>query len=98
MPHKTPHDPVKACLKGGCIPSKLNLRARVPTTADTVTTPYDVLSVVGVPSTHANVVPDVHDVVRHGSRPMAEPVGVKPYEPKFSPLIVTAVDPLDAPL
>ena len=79
--------------------SKLNPRARVPTTADTVTTPYDVLSVVGVPSTHANVVPDVHDVVLHASDPATSAaVGVKPYEPKFSPLIVTAVDPLDAPL
>ena len=36
--------------------------------------------------------PDVHDVVPHETSPSVSAVGVKLYDPKFRPLIVT--DPL----
>jgi hypothetical protein len=42
---------------------------------------------------HWTVVPEVHAAVAHTLSPETVPVGVKLYEPKLSPLIVTVPDP-----
>ena len=73
------------------------LLARVPTTAPTVTTESCTVGDVGVLGRHAVVVADVHAVVAHAPPMMAWPVGVKEYQPKFSPLIVTDTPPDVAP-
>jgi hypothetical protein len=72
--------------------------ALVPTTALTVTFVNEAVSVVGALSMHAVLVSDVHEVVAQTSSTTATAVGVKPYEPKLIPLIVTAESPDTAPL
>jgi hypothetical protein len=71
--------------------------AFVPTTAPTVTFEYEVVSVVAALSVHATVVADDHDVVPQSASKATFAVAVKPYEPKFSPVIVTIAPPDAAP-
>jgi hypothetical protein len=71
--------------------------ALVPTTAPTVTFEYEVISVVAALSVHATVVSDDHDVVPQSASKATFAVAVKPYEPKFSPVIVTIAPPDAAP-
>ena len=73
--------------------SNENAERIVPTTADTVTAEYEVVTVVAALSVHATVVADDHDVVAHARPKAAFAVAVNPYEPKFSPVVVTIVPP-----
>ena len=72
--------------------------ALVPTTALTVTFVNEAVSVVGALNMQATVVVEDHELVAQTSSTTATAVGVKPYEPKLIPLIVTAESPDTAPL
>jgi hypothetical protein len=72
--------------------------ALVPTTALTVTFVNEAVSVVGALTLQATVVVEDHEVVAQTASTTATAVGVKPYEPKLIPLIVTAESPDTAPL
>ena len=72
--------------------------ALVPTTALTVTFVNEAVSVVAALVVHVMLVPEDHEVVPQSASNTTTAVGVKPYEPKLIPLIVTAVSPDTAPL
>ena len=72
--------------------SKLKRLTRVPTTALTVTVPYDVVWELGTPRSQYNVVVDVHAVVLQDSdAATTAAVGVKERAPKLRPEMVMAV-------
>ena len=72
--------------------------ALVPTTALTVTFVNEAVSVVAALVVHVMLVSEDHEVVPQSASNTTAAVGVKPYEPKLIPLIVTAVSPDTAPL
>jgi hypothetical protein len=72
--------------------------ALVPTTALTVTFVNEAVSVVGALTLQATVVVEDHELVAQTSSTTATAVGVKPYEPKLRPLIVTELPPDVPPL
>jgi hypothetical protein len=75
------------------------LVAPVPTSADTVTSAYPRdprgQSAVLVASWHCNVVADVHAVLK-AAYPSAAALADRSMDPKFSPVTVTELRPLEA--
>ena len=71
--------------------------ALVPTTALTVTLDNEAVSVDGTLTVQVMLVPEDHEVVPQISSTTAFAVGVKPYEPKLIPAIVTTEPPDTAP-
>ena len=71
--------------------------ALVPTTALTVTLGNETVSVDGTLGVHVMLVAEDHEVVPQILSTTAVAVGVKPYEPKLIPVIVTIQPPDTAP-